>query len=211
MACTLQCCEVYFSMHAMENARKNFDIETTSLFILLLNPLFPFIFLFLSWKDLNRLHPKQARDVSLTGQEWPRCCLISVKSKVQVHIDRDLQTEHRPFSVLFQHVRCRQKKKKIMKNMLMKKKIVQIVTLSECLAKVWLLFQNYLYGEHENTVVLQFLPSILFGGCYIVRAVLAFNVPLESGMLSQQNCITVMTMKRNAETAPSLKGSFIFL
>lgn len=74
-----------------------------------------------------------------------------------------------------------------------------------------LLFQNYLYGEHENTVVLKFLPSLPSGECYIFRAVEAFNVSLESGMLSQQNCITVMTMKRNAETAPSLEGFFIFL
>jgi len=72
-------------------------------------------------------------------------------------------------------------------------------------------FQNCLYGEHENTVVLKFLSSLPSGECYIFRAVEAFNVSLESGMLSQQNCITVMTMKRNAETTPSLKGSFIFL
>lgn len=74
-----------------------------------------------------------------------------------------------------------------------------------------LLFQNYLYGEHENTVVLKFLPSLPSGVCYIFRAVEAFSVSLESGVLSQKNCITVMTMKRNAETAPSIKGSFIFL
>lgn len=73
-----------------------------------------------------------------------------------------------------------------------------------------LLFQSYLNGEHENTVVLMFLPSRLSGECYIFRDVKAFSVTLESGMLSQQNCITVMTMKRNAETAPNLKGSFIF-
>lgn len=30
MVHTLPCCEVYFNVHAMEQARKNFDTETTS-------------------------------------------------------------------------------------------------------------------------------------------------------------------------------------
>lgn len=82
--------------------------------------------------------------------------------------------------------------------------------MNECLAKVWmaLLFQSYLHGEHSCTKVFPSFPS---GECYIFRALKAFSVSLESGMLSQQNCITVLTTKRNTETAPSLKDSFIFL
>jgi len=40
MARTLPCCEVYFNTRAMEHARKDFDIETSSLFLFLLDVLF---------------------------------------------------------------------------------------------------------------------------------------------------------------------------